>query len=244
MTCILLADDERDLVWAVQHSLRHDGYQVLAAYDGTEALALARRQSPDLIVLDIGMPGLDGLEVCRKLRQDPTLCAIPVLFLTARSSIEDRISGLDEGGDDYLVKPFDLGELKARIRALLRRDSSAAAKEGGAEGGGSLLSVGGLTLDLKTCQIRVADRTEQLTPTEFELCYYLMTHPGEAFASNQLLKRVWDYTPQTADPSLVRGHVKNLRAKIEPDPEHPVYIRSIPRHGYLLKEHPSPQNNR
>jgi DNA-binding response OmpR family regulator len=243
MTCILLADDERDLVWAVEHSLRHDGYQVLAAYDGTEALALARRQRPDLIVLDIVMPRLDGLQVCRKLRQDPTLSAIPILFLTVRSSIEDRVTGLDEGGDDYLLKPFDLGELKARIRALLRRDHSAATKEGETEGAGTLLSMGGLSLDLKTCQIRVADRTEQLTPTEFELCYYLMTHPGEAFSSKQLLQRVWGYAPQTADPSLVRGHIRNLRAKIEPDPEHPVHIRSVPRHGYLLKEHPSPENN-
>lgn len=243
MTCILLADDERDLVWAVEHNLRHDGYQVLAAYDGTEALALARRQRPDLIVLDIVMPGLDGLQVCRKLRQDPILAATPILFLTVRSSIEDRISGLNEGGDDYLVKPFDLGELKARIRALLRRDPSAAMKEGDTEGAGSLLSVGDLTLNLKTCQIRVAGRIKQLTPTEFELCYYLMTHPGEAFSSKQLLQRVWDYAPQTADPSLVRGHIRNLRAKIEPDPQHPVYIHFIPSHGYLLKEHPSPENN-
>jgi DNA-binding response OmpR family regulator len=244
MTRILLADDERDLVWAVEHSLRHDGYQVLAAYDGTEALALARRQCPDLIVLDIVMPGLDGLQVCRKLRQDPALSAIPVLFLTVRSSIEDRISGLDEGGDDYLVKPFDLEELKARIRALLRRAHSADEKEGETERAGTLLSVGGLTLDLKTCEIRVAGRTEQLTPTEFELCYYLMTHPGEAFSSKQLLQRVWSYAAETADPSLVRGHIRNLRAKIELDPKHPVYIRSIPRHGYLLKQYPSPESDK
>ena len=244
MTCILLADDERDLVWAVEHSLRHDGYQVLAACDGAEALALARRQRPDLIILDVVMPGLDGLQVCRKLRQDPSLAATPILFLTVRSSIEARISGLDEGGDDYLVKPFDLGELKARIRALLRRDHSAATKEGDTEGAGSLLSLGSLTLDLKACQIRIAGRIEQLTPTEFELCYYLITHPGEAFSSRQLLQRVWGYAPQTADSSLVRGHIRNLRTKIEPDPENPVYIRAIPRHGYLLKEHPSPESNR
>ncbi|MCJ7620608.1 MAG: response regulator transcription factor [Anaerolineae bacterium] len=234
MTCILLADDERDLVWAVQHSLRNDGYQVLTAYDGAEALALARRRLPDLIILDIVMPGLDGLQVCRELRQDPTLGAIPILFLTVRSSIEDRIAGLDEGGNDYLAKPFDLGELKARIRALLRRHHSAASVERDTEGADSLLSAGGLTLDLKACQIRVAGRTEQLTPTEFDLFYYLMTHPGEVFSSRQLVQRVWGYAPQTADPSLVRWHVKNLRAKIEPDPEHPVYIRYIPRHGYLL----------
>jgi DNA-binding response OmpR family regulator len=244
MTCVLLADDERDLVWAVEHSLRHDGYQVLAAYDGAEALAIAQRQRPDLIILDILMPGLDGLQVCRILRQDPILAAIPVLFLTVRSSVEDRIAGLDGGGDDYLVKPFDLEELKARIRALVRRDHSADTKVEDTEETSSLLIVGGLTLDLKTCQIRVAGRTEQLTPTEFELCYYLMTHPGEAFSSKQLLQQVWDYAPHTADPSLVRGHIKNLRAKIEPDPEHPIYIHSIPRHGYLLKKHSSSENDK
>ena len=121
MARILLADDEQDLVWAVRHSLSDEGYEVLTAYDGMEALAIARCHRPDLVILDIAMPRLDGLQVCRRLRRDPTLAAVPILFLTVRSAIEDRIKGLDEGGDDYLVKPFDLEELKARVKALLRR---------------------------------------------------------------------------------------------------------------------------
>jgi DNA-binding response OmpR family regulator len=236
LTRILLADDEPDLVWAVQHSLRAEGYEVLVAYDGEETLALARRHHPDLIVLDIVMPRLDGLQVCYRLRQDPTLAAMPILFLTERSAIEDRIKGLDGGGDDYLVKPFDLRELKARIRVLLRRRRSATEQSQGLEAQSPTLRVGSLTLDLNACQVHVEGQTVQLTPTEFDLLYYLMTHPGELFSSERLLQEVWNYPSGTADPSLVRGHVKNLRAKIEPDPAHPVYIRTVPRLGYLLED--------
>ena len=229
MTCILLVDDERDLVWTMQHSLHDEGYEVLTAYDGAEGLALAQRQRPDLAILDINMPTMNGLQMCHELRRDPALGNIPILFVTARSSLHDRISGLDEGGDDYLVKPFGLGELKARVRALLRRAHSAAIEERDS------MSVGGLTLDLKTFQITIAGRTEQLTPCEFDLLHYLMAHPGEVVSSRQLLQRVWGYSPETADPSLVRWHLKNLRAKLELEPEHPVYLRFIPRRGYILK---------
>jgi len=235
MPRILLVDDEQDLVWAVQHSLSDEGHEVLTAYDGMEALAVARRHRPDLVILDIVMPRLDGLQVCRRLRRDPTLAAVPILFLTVRSAIEDRIKGLDEGGDDYLVKPFDLEELKARVKALLRRSRSVPEGGPGTEGQGSLLVVGPLTLDLHTRHVRVGEETVQLTPTEFDLLYHLMTHPGEVFSSRQLLQQVWGYPPRTADPGLVRWHIKNLRAKIEPDPAHPVYIRTVPRHGYMLE---------
>ncbi len=234
MTCILLVDDEVDLVWAVQHSLYAEGYDVLTAYDGGQALAVARHHHPDLIVLDIIMPQLDGLQVCYQMRHDPTLAAIPIVFLTERSTIEDRVDGLNNGGDDYIVKPFDLRELKARIRALLRRSQVAAIAPTNAETRDSLLRMGPFVLNLNTFQVKVGGQMVQLTPTEFDVLYYLMTHPGEVFSSNQLLRRIWSYPPQTADPSLVRWHVKNLRTKIEPDPDHPAYIRTIPHHGYLL----------
>jgi DNA-binding response OmpR family regulator len=234
MARILLVDDEQDLVWAVQHSLSDESYEVLTAYDGVEALTIARRHRPDLVILDIVMPHLDGLQVCQRLRRDPTLAAVPILFLTGRSAIEDRITGLDEGGDDYLVKPFDLQELKARVRALLRRRRSASEGGPGSEGQDSLLVVGPLTLDLHTCQASVGEKTVQLTPTEFDLLHHLMIHPGEVFSSLQLLQQVWGYPPETADPGLVRWHIKNLRAKIEPDPANPVYICTVPRHGYIL----------
>lgn len=230
MAKILLADDEPDLVWALRRSLSDEGHEVLTAYDGVEALAVAQRHRPDLIILDIAMPRLDGLQVCRKLRRDPGLAAVPILFLTVRSAVGDRIKGLDEGGDDYLVKPFDLEELKARVRALLRR--SRPAPEGGP---GPLLVAGSLTLDLHARQVHMGEKTSQLTPAEFDLLHHLMIYPGEVFSSQQLLQQVWGYTPGTADPSLVRGHIKNLRAKIEPDPTHPVYICTVHRHGYMFE---------
>lgn len=235
MARILVVDDEQDLVWAIRHSLNDEGYEVLAAYDGVEALAIARRHLPDLVILDIVMPRLDGLQVCRRLRRDPNLAAVPILFLTVRSAVEDRVTGLDEGADDYLVKPFDLRELKARVRALLRRGRSFV-PDGAPKlvGRSALLVVGPLTLNLHTRQVQVNGKTIQLTPAEFDLLHHLMTHPGEVFSSQQLLQQVWGYRPGTADPGLVRWHVKNLRAKIEPDPSHPVYIRTIPRHGYIF----------
>jgi DNA-binding response OmpR family regulator len=234
LTQILLADDEPDLVWAVQQNLCAEGYEVLVAYDGEEALALARLHHPDLIVLDIVMPRLDGLRVCHRLRQDPDLAAVPILFLTERSAIEDRVRGLEGGGDDYVAKPFDLRELKARIRVLLRRSRPATEGSQGLEAQRPMLRVGSLTLDLNVCQVHIEERTAQLTPTQFDLLRYLMTHPGEVFSSQQLLCNVWQYPPGTADPSLVRWHVKNLRAKIEPDPAAPVYICYVSHHGYLL----------
>lgn len=231
---ILLVDDEQDLVWAVRHSLGDEGYEVLSAYDGVEALAVARHRRPDLVILDIVMPRLDGLQVCRRLRRDPALAAVPILFLTVRSAIEDRIKGLDDGGDDYLVKPFDLRELRARIRALLRRGRAISQVDLAPESHGSLLVVGPLTLDLHTRRVRVREKTVLLTPTEFDLLYYLMIHPDRVFSSQELLRQVWDHLPETTDPSVVRWHIKNLRTKIEPDPVHPVYIRTMPRHGYIV----------
>jgi DNA-binding response OmpR family regulator len=235
MAQILVVDDEQDMVWALQHTLSDEGHEVLTAYDGVEALAMTRRHRPDLVILDVVMPRLDGLQVCRRLRRDPTLAAVPILFLTVRSAIKDRIKGLDEGGDDYLAKPFALEELKARVRALLRRGQFAPEGRLEAEGLGYLLASGRLVLDLHTHQVSVGEKIVQLTPTEFELLHHLMSHPGEVFSSRQLLRQVWGYPPNSADPGLVRWHIKNLRTKIELDPTQPVYIRTVPRHGYMFE---------
>jgi DNA-binding response OmpR family regulator len=233
---ILLADDEPNLVWAVQRSLSDEGYEVLTARDGIEALALAERQHPDLIILDITMPRLDGLQVCQRLRRDPELAAVPILFLTARSAVEDRIIGIDEGADDYLSKPFDLRELKARIRGILRRSRSTSAAGDAHPDAEPCLTVGALTLDLDTCQVTIEGRIVPLTPAELDLLRFLMCHPRHVFSSQQLLQEVWGYSTATADLGLVRWHIMNLRTKIEPDPAHPIYIRTVPRHGYLLDQ--------
>lgn len=230
---ILVVDDEQDLVWAVRHSLSDEGYEVLTAYDGVEALAVALRYHPDLVILDIRMPGLDGFEVCRKLRRNPNMAAVPILFLTVCTGTKDRIKGLDEGGDDYLPKPFDLQELKARIRALLRRGRPTPGR-GLRPEDTHVLKVGSLALDLHTHQVCVRGNSMQLTPIEFKLLHYLMIHPSELFSTRQLLEEVWGYPFGTVDSSLVRWHMKNLRAKIEPDPSRPVHICTVPCHGYIL----------
>ena len=243
--CILLADDEPDLVWAVQRSLLYEGYEVLVAGDGLEALAVARRHSPALVILDIVMPNLDGLEVCRRMRNDPALATTPIIFLTDRSAITDRMVGLDEGGDDYLVKPFDLKELKARVGAMLRR--SAYPPHVAIQHLGEIPPAGeqaptisaepaavSFILDLHSRQLKIGGKVIELTPTEFDFLYFLMTHPGKVFTAKQLLQLVWSYPPGTADPGLVRWHVKNLRAKIEPEPDHPRFILTVPRQGYTL----------
>jgi DNA-binding response OmpR family regulator len=230
---ILVADDEQDLAWAVRHSLKDEGYEVLVAYDGLEALALARRHRPDLIVLDIVMPRLDGLGVCHRLRQDTELAALPIIFLTERAAVEDRVTGLNQGGDDYIAKPFDLRELKARIRALLRRSRPTPPGHGG--GDGSRLLAGPLTLDLRTRQVYRGGTVIQLTPAECDVLAFLMRHPDHIFSSQQLLEQTWGYPPESAEPGLVRWHMKNLRSKIEPDPAHPLYFRTIPHQGYILK---------
>jgi DNA-binding response OmpR family regulator len=225
---ILVVDDEQDLVWALRRMLIEEGYEVFTAYDGIQALTVARAHRPDLVVLDVIMHGMDGFAVCRRLRHDPMLSSVPVLFLSVRSDVEDRIKGLDEGSDDYLVKPFDARELKARIRALLRRSQPFTLQ------GDCPLVVGDLTLDLHTRQLWVGEAKVQLTPSEYNLLHYLMRHPGEVFSSEILLQEVWGYTSGMSSIGLVRWHVKNLRAKIETDPTRPTYVRTVQRHGYML----------
>ena len=233
MARVLLVDDEADIVWALRYSLEDEGYEVLTAQSGTEALSIAQLQQPDLVILDIIMPQMDGLEVCRRLRRDPGLASVPILFLTQRAEIEDRVAGLDEGGDDYLVKPFDIRELKAHVRALLRR--SRPAGEGAPRlDQGSILVVGPLALDLQAARVRVKGEWVQLTPTERSLLRHFLLHPGQVFSSASLLSEVWDYAPDTAGPGLVRWHIRNLRTKIEDDPSNPCYIRTVPRHGFIL----------
>lgn len=239
MSRILIVDDERDLVWALERTLTDEGHEVEAAYDGAQALAAAGRNRPDLVILDVVIPRLDGLEVCQTLRRDPSLAAVPILFLSARNTVLDRVKGLDEGADDYLTKPFELQELRARVRALLRRAGKPS--QGNSEhDGASVLEAGPLILDLRTSRLTVEQETRQLTPTECDLVRYLMTHPRQAFSSEQLLRKVWGYSPESADPGLVRWHVKNIREKIERDPRRPRFILTIPRHGFVLDVTPTP----
>lgn len=235
MATVLVVDDEEAVALSIERVLRRE-YQVQVAHSGADALKIARRISPSLIILDIIMPGMDGLQTCQELRRDPLLQAVPILFLTARGRVEDRIQGFEAGADDYLTKPFDVRELLLRVKAILRRTGGAgqpAPDE--TKSRPATLSVGELTLNCSNYQLSAPHRTVLLTPVEFDLVYHLMSHPGQVFSSERLLRELWDYPSDTGSPDLVRMHIRNLRLKIEPDSSNPRYILTIPRHGYTIQ---------
>jgi DNA-binding response OmpR family regulator len=237
-TCVLIADDEQDLVWTLRRGLAGEGYQVLVAYDGVEALDKAAYHRPDVIILDIAMPRLNGLQVCRRLRADAALAAAPILFLTALKSLRDKIEGLDVGGDDYLEKPFDLGELKARLRALLRRSKREKTPEAQPSEQHTLIEVGPFALNLASQSVTLAGATIQLTDTECALLHHFMLHVDVVFSGRELLQQVWGYSPESAEPGLVRWHIMNLRSKVETDPRHPRFLCTIPHRGYIFRTTP------
>ncbi|MDY7042361.1 MAG: response regulator transcription factor, partial [Chloroflexota bacterium] len=206
------------------------GYEVVTAYNGIEALGLVGDQPPDLIVLDISMPRMNGIEVCRRLRINPSTAPIPIIFLTARSMIDDKIEGFEAGADDYITKPFDIQELELRIKAILRRCQAPLA-----EPASDIITVGPLSLNRRTFEAVIDNQAILLTPIEFELLHHLMVHPGDVFSSERLLQEVWEYPPGTGDPALVRMHIKNLRDKLEPDSGNPILIRTVSRHGYTVR---------
>ena len=190
---ILVVDDEPDLLWALRYALGDEGDEVDTAQSAAEALTLLEERRPDLIVLDVVMPGIDGFELHRRLRRDPRFASIPVIFLTAVLGTADRIKGLNEGADDYVSKPFDLGELKARIRAVLRRS-----EERRPEGPdvSPILELDLLRLDLKAKSLDVRGAPVSVTPAEFALITFLASRPGEVFTARQLLDEVWGYPPR------------------------------------------------
>jgi DNA-binding response OmpR family regulator len=224
---VLVVDDDVEVAKSIEASLRKH-YQVSVVYSGIEAIKEARRHRPDLIVLDVVMPGMDGLETCRELRVDPALADVPILFLTALGRPEDRVAGFRAGADDYLTKPFNLEELQLRIAAVLRRVAQIASDPA------STLTIKDLTLDRNSYQVTTAKKQVKLTPVEFDLLYHLMMHPNEVFTSDRLLQEVWDYPTESGSPDLVRMHIKNLRNKIEADPSNPEFIITIPRRGYTI----------
>ncbi|HZD72069.1 MAG TPA: response regulator transcription factor [Actinomycetes bacterium] len=224
---VLVVEDEKDLADAVARGLRRDGYAVDVAYDGEEALEKLEVNAYDVICLDLNLPGVDGIEVCRRLRaaRDGDTPVPRVLMLTARDTPTDRVLGLDEGADDYLVKPFDFEELKARIRALLRRDAGRS---------GALLHVGDLELDTARHEARRAGSQLALTPKEFSLLRYFMSRAGQVLSQEDLLEHVWD---ENADPftNTVRVTVMTLRRKLaEAGGGQP--IETVVGRGYRLRE--------
>lgn len=231
---VLLIEDEIDLAKQMQQSLQSAGYEVHVAKNSVNGLNVARNRRPDVIVLNLTMPDIGGIQVCWKLRRDPLLAAVPILFLSTKAGVEDRVLCLEEGGDDCLIKPFDMRELMARVKALLRRRHVMGNAFEMSAPGNEWLTVGPIALNMHTCEAFSNNETVQLTPSEFELLRYLMKHPKQVFSSQHLIRAVWGYAPESADPSLVRWHIKNLRSKIEPRDDGPVYIRTVARYGYIL----------
>ncbi|MGQ9493138.1 MAG: response regulator transcription factor [Anaerolineae bacterium] len=226
---ILVVDDHVEVANLCKRALLAEGYQVTVARNGIEALQLIEKEKPDLAIIDILMPGIDGIELCKSLRAMPGLADLPILFLTGKHDIADKAVAFSVGADDYLTKPFDVRELLMRVRALLRRASPIWAKSQPRE-----LVVGNLRLDCRSFCLSTPEKTVLLTPVEFELLHYMMSHPGQVFSSERLLREVWGYPPGTGSSEVVRAHIKNIRDKIEPNSSQPRYIRTVGRHGYSL----------
>ncbi len=226
---VLVVDDDVAVAETIERTLSLSGHQVQVAYRGADALEMARQQRPDVIVLDIMMPGMNGIDVCRHMRANPEMKLVPILFLTAKGEISDKIEGFEAGADDYLTKPFDLRELDLRVKALLRR-AQVAFDQLPTE----RIELGDLTLNCSTYEMSTSDRTVLLTPVEYELIRFLMGHPNKVFSADQLLQEVWEYPPGTGMPDLVRVHIKNIRDKLEPNPREPIYVRNVLRRGYMV----------
>jgi two-component system, OmpR family, response regulator MprA len=218
---VLVVEDDEDIAQALQRSLRMEGYEVRTASDGHAALEHGRTFAPDLVVLDLGLPGLDGLEVARTLRSDGD---VPILILTARDALESRVEGLDSGADDYLVKPFERQELLARMRALLRRRPPR---------GSVPLRVGDLALNVDTHEVSRGERVIDLTQREFELLEYLMRNERIVISRQQLLDEVWGYDPFSMT-NTIEVFVSNLRRKLEAAGE-PRLLHTIRGAGYVLR---------
>ena len=222
---ILVVEDDANLLRTLEYNLHREGHQVVTATDGIEAVEMARREKPALIILDVMLPEMSGFEVCRILREDMT---IPILMLTARDDETDRVIGLDVGADDYVTKPFGMRELMARVRAMLRRagmDVTSAT---------DLLRSGDIEIDAARHRVSLRGRELSLTPKEYDLLTFLARNKGLVFSREQLLERVWGYD-FAGDTRTVDVHVRWLRQKIEDDPGHPTRLVTVRGAGYKLE---------
>jgi DNA-binding response OmpR family regulator len=225
---ILLVDDEESIQKLLAYPLEREGYRVLQARDGEEALTRFASERVDLVVLDIMLPKLDGLEVCKRLRAESE---VPIIMLTARDDELDKVLGLELGADDYITKPFSIREFRSRVRALLRR---ASVSRQGVEGGG-VISAEGLAIDLARRAVEIRGERVQLTYVEFELLRILASHPGRVYSRRMLLEALWggaDYR----EPRTIDVHVRHLREKLEHDPAEPEYILTVRGVGYRFRD--------
>ncbi|MGH2523224.1 MAG: response regulator transcription factor [Anaerolineales bacterium] len=228
MKTILVVDDESKITQLARDYLEHAGFAVRVARDGKTALASARTEKPDLVVLDLGLPELDGLDVTRELRKNSN---VPIIMLTARGEESDKLIGLELGADDYVVKPFSPKELVARVRAVLRRAEAAESARAGAE----VIRAADVTLDVPRMRVTVSERAVELTSTEFQLLAALARQPGRIFTRAQLLDAVRGVAIESYERAI-DAHIKNIRRKLEPDPRQPRYVLTVYGVGYKFAD--------
>ena len=228
MSKILIVDDEANIRQLVKYNLEKESYQILEAEDGFQGLRLAKTEKPDLILLDLMLPQMDGLEVCRSLKGNQATAALPIIMLTAKSEEIDKVIGLELGADDYMTKPFSPRELVARVKAVLRRSQKEASLPGE-------LSVGRLRFNFSRYEVHMGNAKLELTPKEYELLKMLATNLGKVFTREQLLEKVWGYE-YFGDTRTVDVHVRHLRAKMAGDPETADALETIRGFGYRLRE--------
>ncbi len=260
---ILVIEDDEIVARTIERSLRGAEFKITKASSGVEGLKIARQLLPDLVILDVVMPGMDGYTVCREMRADPITSDVPILFLTAKVKDQDKITGFNAGADDYLSKPFNVDELILRVRAILRRTRKSvpqsqmsiavglvdqdlaleeqalpaqlAGLEAKSQAPEHCLVVGEYMLDTRLYELhKPNDEKLRLTPVQYDLLYHLMTHPGQIFSPGRLLDEVWDYPTGSGSPDLVRVHIKNLRERIEDSPSAPKFIKTVPGYGYTV----------
>ncbi len=224
---IFVVEDDEDIARLVSHNLQAAGYEVQSFASAASVLSEAVREMPALFLLDVMLPGTDGFELCRHIRQTPVLSATPIIFLTAKTSEADRIKGLELGGDDYVTKPFSPRELVARIRSVLRGLSQTPAPS-------EVLRLGDLEIDLSSMTVQVQGRNVMTTVREFRLLEYLAAHRGRVLTRDQLLDAVWKETPFVT-PRSIDVYIRRLREKIEPDPRHPQYLKTLRGIGYRFE---------
>ncbi len=225
---ILVVDDDHEVVRLISAYLTQAGYETLAAYDGQTAVHMLRREQPDLVLLDLMLPGMDGWDITRLVRSDPTLAHTPIIMLTARVDDTDKIVGLELGADDYVTKPYNPREVVARVRARLRQPGAASPQ---------VLRAGALEMDLRRREVHVGEQLIDLTPTEFNLLQVLMEQPGYVLTRGELMRRGLGIDYEGVERTL-DSHIRNLRHKIEPDPSDPTYVQTVYGVGYRLAEEP------
>jgi len=227
MKNVLIVDDEPDLVELVSYNLKKEGFQVATAPDGGVALEKARKKNFDLIILDLMLPGIQGIELCRILRNDPKTERVPIIMLTAKGDEADRVRGLETGADDYMAKPFSPRELVARVKAVLRRSGEQATA-------GKIITLGDLIINTETFMVAKRNKPLDLSATEFRLLLFLVQRRGRVFSRDQLLDAVWKGETYV-EPRTVDVHIRRLRTQIEDDPSEPLYIRTRRGIGYYVE---------